>query len=311
MELWVESTSSSHINEQADRIWNGSSPDVAIVQIDDYKGQEQAISLVGMIDWILIYCSDWTMIPLENIVSIAAGSGTRIAVSIDKEVELSGAAFALQHGVDALLLPPNESIWNAARNIIEIRKSTNEEKMSNVELTYVSVKEVSSVGVGERVCIDLIERLEENEGMLIGSSANALALVNGETVPSEFVPTRPFRVNAGAVHAYCLMADGSTRYLSELVAGDRVSIIDSSGSLREASVGRLKIEKRPFLVIKFETSSSVEGQIIVQQAETVRLVGKNKLISVTSLESGDRFLVRLASGMRHIGRSLEGEMIEK
>ena len=311
MELWVESSSSSQINEQADRIWNGSSPDVAIVQIDDYKGQEQAISLVGMIDWILVHCSDWTMIPLENIVSIAAGSGTRIAVSIDKEVELSGAVFALQHGVDALLLPPNESIWNAARDIIGNRKPTSEEKMSNVELTYVSVKDVSSAGVGERVCIDLIERLEENEGMLIGSSANALALVNGETVPSEFVPTRPFRVNAGAVHAYCLMADSSTRYLSELVAGDRVSIIDSSGCLREASVGRLKIEKRPFLVIKFETSSSVEGQVIVQQAETVRLVGENELISVTSLESGDRFLVRLASGMRHIGRSLEGEMIEK
>tara|TARA_B100001996_G_scaffold169275_1_gene129063 strand:+ start:602 stop:1537 length:936 start_codon:yes stop_codon:yes gene_type:complete len=311
MELWVDSSSSLQINEQADRIWNGSSPDVAVVKIDDYKGQEQAISLVGMIDWILVHCSDWTMIPLENIVSAAASSGTRIAVAIDKEIELSGAAFALQHGADALLLPPNESIWNAARGVIGIRKSINEEKMSNVELTYVSVKEVSSAGVGERVCIDLIERLEGNEGMLIGSSANALALVNGETVPSEFVPTRPFRVNAGAVHAYCLMADSSTRYLSELVAGDRVSIIDSSGNLRAASVGRLKIEKRPFLVIKFETSSSVEGQIIVQQAETVRLVGENELISVTSLDIGDVFLVRLSSGMRHIGRSLEGEMIEK
>tara|TARA_B100000427_G_C15180005_1_gene451132 strand:- start:289 stop:609 length:321 start_codon:yes stop_codon:yes gene_type:complete len=96
MELWVDSSSSLQINEQADRIWNGSSPDVAVVKIDDYKGQEQAISLVGMIDWILVHCSDWTMIPLENIVSAAASSGTRIAVAIDKEIELSGAAFALQ-----------------------------------------------------------------------------------------------------------------------------------------------------------------------------------------------------------------------
>ena len=39
---------------------------------------------------------------------------------------------------------------------------------------------------------------------------------------SGFVPPRPFRVNAGPVHAYVLMADGSTKYLSECRAGDEV-----------------------------------------------------------------------------------------
>ena len=117
-----------------------------------------------------------------------------------------------------------------------------------------NVTNVESGGVGERVCIDLTERLIEREGMLIGSSANALVLIHGETIPSEFVPSRPFRVNAGAVHAYCLMADGSTKYLSELTAGDRVAIANPSNEIRSATIGRLKIERRPFLLVHFESA---------------------------------------------------------
>ena len=46
----------------------------------------------------------------------------------------------------------------------------------------------------------------QDEGALVGSAATELALVMGETVASGFVPPRPFRVNAGPVHAYVLMA---------------------------------------------------------------------------------------------------------
>lgn len=33
--------------------------------------------------------------------------------------------------------------------------------------------------------------------------------------------SRPFRINAGPVHSYALLGDGSTKYLSELCAGDQ------------------------------------------------------------------------------------------
>ena len=59
--------------KRADRVWKTSDHDVAVVQLDDFHGQDEAISLVGMIDWILVRCSDWTMIPLENVVAAAAG----------------------------------------------------------------------------------------------------------------------------------------------------------------------------------------------------------------------------------------------
>lgn len=311
MQLWLEGEQSSDFAKRADRVWKTSDHDVAVVQLDDFHGQDEAISLVGMIDWILVRCSDWTMIPLENIVASAAGSGTRIAAAISQTVELSGAAHALQHGVDALLLPADEKLWDAAEEISGERTPVEvKEKKTEQTLVIADVTNVESGGVGERICIDLTERLSEGEGMLIGSSANALVLIHGETIPSEFVPSRPFRVNAGAVHAYCLMADGSTKYLSELGAGDRVAIANPSNEIRSATIGRLKIERRPFLLVHFE-SDNHSAQVLVQQAETVRFINEEGNISVTSLEKGDKIAVRLSSGMRHIGREITGEMNEK
>ena len=311
MQLWLEGEQSSDFAKRADRVWKTSDNDVAVVQLDDFHGQDEAISLVGMIDWILVRCSDWTMIPLENIVASAAGSGTRIAAAISQTVELSGAAHALQHGVDALLLPADEELWDAAEKISGERSSVQlKEKKPEQTLVMANVTNVESGGVGERICVDLTEKLSEGEGMLIGSSANALVLIHGETIPSEFVPSRPFRVNAGAVHAYCLMADGSTKYLSELAAGDRVAIANPSNEIRSVTIGRLKIERRPFLLVHFE-SDNHSAQVLVQQAETVRFINEEGNISVTSLEKGDKIAVRLSSGMRHIGREITGEMNEK
>ena len=311
MQLWLESEESSDFSLRADRVWKSSDHDVAEVHLDDFHGQDEAISLVGMIDWILVRCSDWTMIPLENIVAAAAGSGTRIAAAISQTVDLSGAAFALQHGVDALLLHADEELWNAAEEISGERDSVQPESGKVTEsLVLANVTNIESGGVGERICVDLTERLSDGEGMLIGSSANALVLIHGETLPSEFVPSRPFRVNAGAVHAYCLMANGSTKYLSELTSGDQVAIANVSGETRSATIGRLKIERRPFLLIRFDCDNQ-SAQVLVQQAETVRFINEEGNISVTSIQDGDKIAARLSSGMRHIGRELAGEMNER
>ena len=183
MQLWLESEESSDFSLRADRVWKSSDHDVAEVHLDDFHGQDEAISLVGMIDWILVRCSDWTMIPLENIVA-AAGSGTRIAAAISQTVDLSGAAFALQHGVDALLLHADEELWNAAEEISGERDSVQPESGKVTEsLVLANVTNIESGGVGERICVDLTERLSDGEGMLIGSSANALVLIHGETLP--------------------------------------------------------------------------------------------------------------------------------
>tara|TARA_B100000214_G_scaffold186676_1_gene134602 strand:+ start:10493 stop:11461 length:969 start_codon:yes stop_codon:yes gene_type:complete len=312
VELWQDSYSESP-HELCSRIWTGNDSDVAEIYLDDANSQEEAISLIGMIPWILVRCSDWTMIPLENLVSISKGSGTRISVAIDKIVDLNGAAFALEHGVDAIMLPASDNeLWDAAAVIASKKSSNNEKPSSVVEMATAQIFSIDSSGVGERVCVDLIERLEIGEGMVIGSNASLLALVHGETIESQFVPSRPFRVNAGSVHSYVLMSDNSTRYLSELKAGDEVAVISSSGHRRKCIIGRLKIERRPFLIIRFKAKNEEVGQIILQQAETVRLIDKlGNALSVTDLEINDEIIIRSQNQMRHIGKAIEGEMTEK
>ncbi len=44
--------------------------------------------------------------------------------------------------------------------------------------------------------------MDHDEGMLVGSMARGLFFVHAETAKSPYVASRPFRVNAGAVHAY-------------------------------------------------------------------------------------------------------------
>ncbi len=318
MEVWLDFTTGKNFSdidsaliENVHRQWHGESKDVAEVAIDGFRGQEEAASLVGLVDWILLRCSDWTMIPLENIISASRGTGTRIAAAVSSSDDITGAGFALEHGVDAVLIPPKIDLLNyslALSNQVASKEQTPDQVQS--VLQYSEVTEIAAVGIGDRVCVDLIDTLELGEGLLVGSTANAMVMVHGETVPSEYVPTRPFRVNAGAVHSYCLMADQTTKYLSELVSGDKVSVINLRGTLRHSTVGRVKIEKRPFLLVKY-SDGSVSGQAALQQAETIRLVGDEGLVSVTNINIGDRVLTRISTGMRHIGRELDGVMNER
>ena len=282
------------------------------VDISDAEGQDAAKSMIGLVSWVVLTTGDWQMIPLENIVAAAQGTGTNVVARIDTLQAIRGAAFALETGVDGLLLPADHAeIWADAQMIAAERLATQSEgdeisMDDESEIVSVEVIAIEDGGFGDRVCVDLTSILEIGEGLLIGSSANALALIHGETMESEFVPPRPFRVNAGAVHAYVLMADGSTKYLSELTAGDSVSVCNFSGIVRSAVIGRVKIESRPFLIVRFRHSESgTDGQTFLQQAETVRLISPlGEMPSVTTLTVGDLLLARIGASARHIGQTV-------
>ena len=313
MELWIDCSNgcSEELSTSADRIWKGDFPDVADILLEDKKSQEEALSMIGLVPWILVRCTKWTMIPLENLISKSLGTGTKIAVFINNKIEITGAIFALEHGVDALLIPNDREIWDEALKLKEQKivnipiKDSKNKKMSVAEIISVE-----SGGFGERVCIDLIERLEPGEGALVGSASNALSLIHGETMDSEFVPSRPFRINVGAIHSYILMKDDKTKYLSELISGDQIKIINQYGKERFAVIGRIKIERRPFLKITY-VNEEVKGHIIIQQAETVRLIDDSGMaISVTNIKIGDKIIIMQDSKMRHIGNPIEGGVRE-
>ncbi len=284
------------------------------VDVSTSEGQSKARAMAGSVEWILLDLGEWKMIPIENVIASCDGGPTKVAARISSDEQVLGAAFALEIGVDALLVPDN--VLPTALIAKSQRGERNESHIEEVEseefdLTSMRVIEVKEGGVGDRICVDLTSMLNPGEGMLVGSSASSMVLVHGETVQSEFVPTRPFRVNAGAAHTYILMSDRSTKYLSELEMGDQVMVTNSVGKSRTATVGRVKIERRPFILFKWRDENDNEAGALLQQAETVRLVSNSGLISITDL-SPDMEIIGWSGGAgRHVGIEISADVTEK
>jgi hypothetical protein len=78
--------------------------------------------------------------------------------------------------------------------------------------------------MGDRVCVDTCTLMTEGEGILVGDTSSVLFLVQAETLENPYVASRPFRINAGAVHGYTLTGTG-TKYLAELCSGHEVRIV--------------------------------------------------------------------------------------
>jgi len=179
--------------------------DIVEVTINDEKSQETALSKARM-GKIIVHTSDWTVIPLENLV--ATSDSVTAAVSTVDEARL--ALGVLEKGVAGIMITARN-----AQVIRDICALVQQETMA-VDLVPLTVTAVHPAGMGDRVCIDTCSMLENGEGMLIGNASSGFLLVHAETLQNPYVAPRPFRVNAGAVHAYILMPDGSTAYLADL-----------------------------------------------------------------------------------------------
>jgi 3-dehydroquinate synthase class II len=81
---------------------------------------------------------------------------------------------------------------------------------------------------------------------------------------SQYINSRPFRVNAGAVHAYVQAPGGKTSYLSELASGSEVLVADACGRTRTAVVGRCKVEVRPMVRLTQAVSAVVLVLLVLQ-----------------------------------------------
>lgn len=254
---------------------------------------------------VFIETEDWKIIPLENLVAQLHKKNTKLYAKIERLEEAQTMFGVLELGVDGVVYAPKSP--NDIRSLIGYLSAP-----KRLELIFVKIKEVKNVGMGDRVCIDTASMLEIGDGALIGSQSNLFFLIHSETIGSEFTAPRPFRVNAGAVHSYILLPDARTKYLSEIEAGDEVLIVNSQGITKSVIVGRAKIEKRPLRLIRATYNEHV-ASILVQNAETIRLVGKsNELISATEIKPGDEVLAYAhAPGGRHFGIQVDEHIIEK
>ncbi len=172
-------------------------------------------------------------------------------------------------------------------------------------LVDAEVLDVKTLPLTDRVCIDSCNLMTIGEGFLIGSSSQCLFLVHSESVVNQYVATRPFRVNAGAAHSYIMLANNKTKYLSELRAGDELLTVAADGTAKINVVGRVKLEKRPMLLIK-ASFKNMEFSIILQNAETVNVTDSSgNPISVCRLKKGDNLKCYIEECGRHFGMSIK------
>ena len=274
--------------------------DVVEVAIASKADEQRAVQLsAGKI--VIVQATDWTVIPLENILAEARS----VFAEVRTADEAATAAGILEVGVAGVVLD--------SRDPTEIRRTVERVKSraERIELQSATILSVEPLGMGDRVCVDTCSNMGLGEGMLVGSSSAALFLVHAESVENPYVEPRPFRVNAGPVHAYLRVPDGRTRYLSELSAGDPALVVRSDGSTYAAVIGRVKVERRPLALVRAELNGE-ERATILQNAETIRLVTPDgRPVSVVALKPGDGVLLAVEQAGRHFGMKIEETIQER
>ena len=241
------------------------------------------------------------IIPLENLISRMQASGQQLYTSVRSPEEFRLAQEIMEVGCGAAV------ILQIAEDVQQyLRAGT----VPELELQEARVTAVTLVPLGDRVCIDTTSILAPEDGMLIGSSSSCLFHVCSENFSSAYTEARPFRVNAGAVHSYVLLPDGTTKYLAELKAGSSVAARNNTGAVREVTVGRVKLERRPLLLIEAEYRGAVHS-VMLQNAETIRLLTPEGPLSVSRLQPGDAVCVLPDEGGRHFGHRIAESVLEK
>jgi 3-dehydroquinate synthase II len=273
-----------------------------MIDIDTPESQTRAMSMAGKKKAVIVTTSDWTIIPLENMIAKFGGTGTEIYACASDVEGTKLFLTTMEKGVDGVVIDVDDPLM--------VRKFEDISATGKETLQEVTVTSVKSVEMGDRVCIDTCSMMDPGEGMLIGSYSNCLFLIQSESEDNGYVASRPFRVNAGAVHSYMEVPGGGTRYLSEISAGDPVLLCDREGNTRIASVGRCKIEKRPLLMVA-ATDGKREYTVMLQNAETIKMVGSDGAKSVTKVEPGDKLLAKIDTGGRHFGMAIDETISEK
>jgi len=282
--------------------------DAAFVRIFDEEYEAFAEEAATEADYTIVVGEDWQIIPLENLIA-RIGEETDLVAGVRTAEEARTAFETLELGADGVLLDTDDP--DEIRETVDIRDESQREEL---DLRWAEVTAVEETGSADRVCVDTGSLMEDDEGMLVGSMSRGLFFVHAETAESPYVASRPFRVNASAVHAYVRTPDGGTKYLAELGSGDEVQVVDTDGNTREAIVGRSKIEKRPMFRVQAEIEVDGETdrlETLLQNAETIKVPTREGRTAVTDLEVGDEVLVYYEPVARHFGEAVEESIIEK
>ncbi len=296
--------------EQVDRIVEGrlrsavpGGGDVAPVRVANAEQLERALREAPAAGVLAIEWTGDRVIPLENAIAVR---DRRFALWVMARGpgEVPGALGALEHGADRVFVEV------ATPEEVDLLEALVEgPAVTRLEWVTAPIVAATPAGVGDRVLVDTTSLLRPDEGLLVGSAAAFLFHVASEAVGSKFSRPRPFRVNAGAAHSYVLLADGSTRYLAELAPGDAVLVARPGAETRTARVGRVKIERRPLVMVTADDGGTLRT-IFVQEAETVRLSTAAGRVPSTDVRPGAQVHAVRLPPARHLGHAVN-ETIEE
>jgi 3-amino-4-hydroxybenzoic acid synthase len=248
----------------------------------------------------VLHVRDPTNIPMEIVLAAADGAAGSIITAVDRVEDAAVHLSVLERGPDGVLLAPSGP--GEATRLSEVVRY----RSPDLKLVTLRVTAVAHAGTGERACVDTCTYLRQDEGILVGSRAKGMLLCVSETHPLPYMPTRPFRVNAGAIMSYTLADHEHTRYLSELDAGSTVLAVGADGRTRRVTVGRIKIETRPLLSIDAVAPSGEQINLIVQDDWHVRVLGPGAVVlNSTELRPGDEVLGYLPGRERHVGYPID------
>jgi 3-amino-4-hydroxybenzoic acid synthase len=275
------------------------------VEVIDAPTLDEACVAAREDRWSVLRFRDPTKIPLEIVIAAASrASGNIMTVAADPQ-EAAVIFGVLEHGPAGVMMAP-QGVGDATA-----LKRAAAPTAEQVELSELVVTAVTHVGMGERACVDTCSYLRKDEGILAGSGSKGMILCVSETHPLPYMPIRPFRVNAGAIHSYTLSAHGRTNYLSELKAGSKVLAVDVKGAARVVTVGRVKVESRPLICVEAVAADGRDVNLFLQDDWHVRVFASDGTVRhSTELKPGDAILGHLPTADRHVGYAIDEFCLE-
>jgi 3-amino-4-hydroxybenzoic acid synthase len=278
------------------------------VDVAGRESLERGCELLAEAEHAVFRFRDETKIPLEIVLAHAEPHGTRVVTRVGDSVEADVVLGVLEMGSHGVLFGSLE-LDQVIRLGDTVAGRGREGTVPLVQLTATGSRHV---GMGDRACIDTCSYLGLDEGIVVGSFARGGVLVCSETHALPYMPTRPFRVNAGAIHSYVVAPDDRTWYLSDLRAGMSLLAVSTDGRTRRIVVGRVKIERRPLIQLQFAADDGQTIELVAQEDWHVRVFGADPAPrNVTSLRPGDRVLGLQMARARHVGLPITEWMLEQ
>jgi 3-dehydroquinate synthase II/3-amino-4-hydroxybenzoic acid synthase len=266
------------------------------IRVIDQETMLEAVEY-GMENPILIVdFKDETNIPLELVIAKLQNYEIEIIKRVVSTEDGRVSSDVMEVGADGILLTTTNM-----EEILDMNKFMQQSRNTQLDIVSATVTKVEHLDAGERACIDTTSLLTKEEAMVIGSTSSGGLMVCSETHYLPYMNTRPFRVNAGAVHSYVWCPNDTTEYITDLRVGNQVTVVDLNGNCRSVNVGRMKIEVRPLLLIECEYEG-MKINAIVQDDWHIRIFdGDGNPKSATTFRPGDKIMAYMCEPGRHMG----------